>query len=290
MPKHFWFKFEWDKWRNDPDLRRCHKEAKGFWIDAIAVMEELDTYFLEGTPEDLCRDLVCTMEEFERSIAELKRTGAASISKNKGRVKIISRKILKDVNLTEYNRLKQQESRARRRVKKASNDSSKKEIKSLNLKKEESSNSNVECNPAARPNVAAADSLPEPKTAPQPPPPKTLDVEIFLGRTMAGIANRLGLKSLPDRFDWEKHLRWAFTNNFSADDVLECYDLMRQQDWRDGPITAKSVASTLPTLKDLRGKITGPKGGAHQQQPINEREFQKMLDNQKPIDESGRIN
>lgn len=137
-PKHHtWFKFEWDKWRNDPQLRRCNKEAKGFWIDVIAVMEELDTYFLEGTIEDLCRDIVCTREEFDRSVIELKRTGTASISKNQGRVKIISRKILKDVNLTEYNRLKQQESRKRRRVKKVSNDSSKKEFKEEELREEE---------------------------------------------------------------------------------------------------------------------------------------------------------
>lgn len=132
--KHFWFKFEWDKWRNDPSLRRCNKEAKGFWIDAIAAMEELDTYFLEGTPEDLCRDLVCTMDEFERSIAELKRTGAATISKSQGRVKVVSRKLLKEVNLTEYNRLKQQESRKKRRVKNMSRPISKIELRD---KKEE---------------------------------------------------------------------------------------------------------------------------------------------------------
>lgn len=136
---HSWFKMKWDLWRNDPQLRRCCKETRGFWIDAIAVMEEVDQYFVEGTIEELCRDIVCTRDEFDRSVAELLRTDAATVLVRVGRqfvasfspnrvltlksqtiVKIISRKILKDVNLTEYNKLKKRESRERQRVKKKS--------------------------------------------------------------------------------------------------------------------------------------------------------------------------
>lgn len=136
MSKHYWFKFEWAKWRNDPQLRLCSKETRGFWIDAIAAMEEQDTYFLEGTVEELCRVIICTRDEFERSVKELSRTGAATIEKVRTRVKLISRKILKDVNRTEYNRLKKRQSRSRQCVKPPSTDSSKDiEIKSL---KEES--------------------------------------------------------------------------------------------------------------------------------------------------------
>lgn len=84
------------------------------------------------------------------------------------------------------------------------------------------------------------------------PPPKTLPIEVFLGTAMAGIAVRMGLRSLPDKLDWEKHLRWAFANDFTSEDVLECYDLLRQQDWRDSPIAGKTIAKNLPQLDELR--------------------------------------
>jgi hypothetical protein len=112
MSKHYyWFKFEWAKWRNDPQLRRCSKETRGFWIDCIAAMEELDTYKLEGTPDELCRELFCTRKEFDRSIAELGASGAATITKSRTRVTIVSRKILKEVSVTEYNKLRKRKSR-----------------------------------------------------------------------------------------------------------------------------------------------------------------------------------
>jgi len=132
---NYWFKFEWDDWRNDPQLRRCCKETKGFWIDCIAAMEDLSTYFLQGTKEEICRDIVATSDEFDRSISELIRTGAATIligsqkngeisvknlhkiSENNEIVKIVSRRLLKKSNLTEYNRLKKRESRSRMNVK-----------------------------------------------------------------------------------------------------------------------------------------------------------------------------
>jgi hypothetical protein len=125
MP-NFWFKFEWSAWRNDKQLRRCSKETRGFWIDCIAAMEEQETFFIEGTPEEICREVVADRGEFDRSIAELSRHGAATIewlkpdakglSTAKGLkcqeiVKIISRRLLRKISITEYNTLKKRESR-----------------------------------------------------------------------------------------------------------------------------------------------------------------------------------
>lgn len=111
MP-NFWFKFEWGDWRNDRQLRRCSKETRGFWIDCIAAMEEQSTFFLEGTPEEICREVVADRGEFDRSLAELSRHGAATIEKRQETVKIISRRLLRKISITEYNRLKKRESRA----------------------------------------------------------------------------------------------------------------------------------------------------------------------------------
>jgi hypothetical protein len=110
---NFWFKFEWDVWRNDKQLRRCSKETRGFWIDCIAEMESQQTYFLQGTPEEICREVTADRGEFDRSIAELSRHGAATIEKSQETVKIICRRLLKKLSTTEYNRLKQQERRSR---------------------------------------------------------------------------------------------------------------------------------------------------------------------------------
>lgn len=128
----FWSKFEFRQWRDDKELKRCCKETRGFWIDCIVEMEDQETYFLEGTPDELCRVLNSTRKEFDRSVAELERTNAASVTKNQGLVKIVSRRLLKVANLREYNRLKQREHRRQETVKPASNAPSKElEIKTL---------------------------------------------------------------------------------------------------------------------------------------------------------------
>jgi len=75
-------------------------------------MEEQQTFFIEGTPDEICRDVVADRGEFDRSIAELTRTGAATVERCQEVVKLLSRRLLKKLNLTEYNRIKQQESRA----------------------------------------------------------------------------------------------------------------------------------------------------------------------------------
>jgi hypothetical protein len=130
--KKFWSKFEFRQWRDDKDLKRCSKETRGFWIDCIAEMEDSETYFVEGTQAELMRMLSCTADEFERSVEELERTNAASVSKNQGFVKIVSRRLLKAINLKEYNKLKQREHRRQENVKSVSNAPSKDiEIKSI---------------------------------------------------------------------------------------------------------------------------------------------------------------
>jgi hypothetical protein len=265
MPKprhHSWFKFEWNAWRNDPQLRRCSKETRGFWVDAIAVMEELDTYFIEGTVDELCRDLVCTEGEFTRSIAELVRTNAATVVKNQDSVKIISRRILKAHNLTEYNRLKKQEERDKKAVKAMSNDSSKNRVlEKKDKKREESSDTTLSVSPEI--STAVAETTPTPP--PAPPPVKELPIEIFFGLTLSGLCRRMGVKTLPNPSDWQKHLRWAFANGFSPDDVVECYDHMKQQSWRENAITPKALVAELPNLNDLRSPKppvpTGRKNG-----------------------------
>lgn len=142
MAQNFWFKFEWAKWLGDRELGRCTFETKGFWIQSIALMEEADTWFLEGTIEQIANLLGCSDRIAKRCVEDLETNNAAKISrskvkkngKNQDFVKVESRRLLKKHNLREYNKLKKREERENKAVKKKSNESSKElEFKSLKV-------------------------------------------------------------------------------------------------------------------------------------------------------------
>lgn len=120
-PKHYsWFKFDWDAYQQDSKRRRCSLETRGFWDELFVEMEKTDTYFIEGTIQEIANTAVCSTAQARRCIGELERTNAATIIKNQDLVKVISRRLLKRHNLREYNRLKQQEHRDKERVKRLS--------------------------------------------------------------------------------------------------------------------------------------------------------------------------
>jgi hypothetical protein len=79
-------------------------------------MEESGESFIEGTPEEVANLLGCSMEVLRRCVGELKRTKAAEVVAETNYVKIVSRRLLKKLNLREYNRLKQQERRGQSSV------------------------------------------------------------------------------------------------------------------------------------------------------------------------------
>lgn len=79
------------------------------------------------------------------------------------------------------------------------------------------------------------------------PPPLA---EVFAGTVTAGLAARMGVKTLPVRWEWHKELQWAFANGFSAEHVLGCYDQMKQDKfWENRAITAKALMKNLPEYK-----------------------------------------
>lgn len=149
---HWWFKFEWARWLGARDLHRCSLETRGFWIECIALMEEAETWFLEGTMAELANLIGCSPVIVKRSVDDLERNNAAEIMRTKVQknaksqeiVKIVSRHILKRVNLKEYNKLAKRKERQRKNVKPMSSFPSKElEIKSLRVL-EKKSITNVE--------------------------------------------------------------------------------------------------------------------------------------------------
>ena len=108
----WWFKFEIPAWRNSPELRVCSLEARGFWIDCIAIMRDTGQPTISGTYRDFARAVGCFPDEAKRCIAELKRNNTADVTIRNGRVTLISRKYSKELKSKELNRLRVQKHRS----------------------------------------------------------------------------------------------------------------------------------------------------------------------------------
>lgn len=81
------------------------------------------------------------------------------------------------------------------------------------------------------------------------------DLEIFLGTIEAGLCSRMGISSLPDQRTWHQKLTWAFQNKFTPPAVLECYDLLKSDEfWQTRSITPKVLIENLPNLPALKKK------------------------------------
>lgn len=108
----WWFKFEIPAWRNSPELRVCSLEARGFWIDCIAIMRDTGQATISGTYRDFARTVGCFPEEAKRCIAELKRNNTADVTIRNGHVTLTSRKYYKELKSKELNRLRVEKHRS----------------------------------------------------------------------------------------------------------------------------------------------------------------------------------
>lgn len=79
--------------------------------------------------------------------------------------------------------------------------------------------------------------------------------EIFVGTVTAELTKRMEVQSLPSKLQWQNGMNWAFENGFTSDHFLEAYDLLKLQNWRDGPVKPNHVVDNLPNLEKLRKEI-----------------------------------
>jgi len=102
----WWFKFEWRDWMNDPNLKLCSYEAKGFWIDCLCVMREMESAEISGTIDEVRRLLGCLPEDVIQLANELKNTKTADVTFCNGNVTILSRRAAKELSAKQNNRLR----------------------------------------------------------------------------------------------------------------------------------------------------------------------------------------
>lgn len=95
---------------------------------------------------------------------------------------------------------------------------------------------------------------PEPSVVCSAGHPNEAEIE-FVGEVLDGIRTRQKLNVIRDEAGWSDTAIFARTNNFSPTQVFDCYDLLKQQKWRRGPVTANVVATNLENLDNLKLEI-----------------------------------
>jgi len=132
----WWFKFEFNIWRTDSSLRRCSLETRAFWLECLCVMHETDTYFVEGSVEELGWLIGCSTEIVAKCSVELQRTKTADVTLGNGSVTLLSRRLKRGLSDREQTRLRVQRHRGNANVTRQSKSKSKSKEKEVKNKKE----------------------------------------------------------------------------------------------------------------------------------------------------------
>lgn len=245
MAKDWWFKFEFNKWRNDSLLRQCSLETKGFWLEAICVMREMGTDRLKGSYADIARMVGCFPDETERCISELRRTKTADVTLGNDCVTLVSRYIKKENKRREQTKLRVRKLRGNAPCNAPVTDRVISKSKEKEIREEESTQE------------ASAFS----------PHQQVLD----------GIRTELGILQLPNEPLWLIEIERAQKNGFTVDHCIETFTLMRRQHWRTGPIKPSTWAENLTNVANLRHELSQQNNGTNKQPSEREKSAQRTI-------------
>jgi hypothetical protein len=78
--------------------------------------------------------------------------------------------------------------------------------------------------------------------------------EEFLKIARDGICKELKVSAIPNESRWLPDLRWAWTENYQPEQVVEVFEILNRQEARRFPVTAANIAASLPHLEKLRGE------------------------------------
>jgi hypothetical protein len=104
---HYYSKFFWRDWRNDLALKRCSREARGFWMDLLCIMHECSPVghlAINGEPMSL-KDIALYADIDQRSarrlLEVLEKSGVFSRTTNGT---IFCRRMVRDAEASETGR------------------------------------------------------------------------------------------------------------------------------------------------------------------------------------------
>jgi hypothetical protein len=108
----------------------------------------------------------------------------------------------------------------------------------------------------------------------------------FLDFVLDGIRTELNLNVVRNEHEWVDACQYGYQNGFSADQLLETFQLVRKQKWRKARVTAKNVADNLTELPKLRVEIEEQENGTDKK-PTSERErsAKRVIDGERLADE-----
>lgn len=125
MPRPPAMQFYTGDWKKDPNLSACSLSTRGFWIDALCAMHESDrSGTITGTAEQLARTLRCLPSEVHPAADELQATGAASVTIRNGVITLTCRRMNREFNERNSNRLRQERHRNNGKITPSSSSSS----------------------------------------------------------------------------------------------------------------------------------------------------------------------
>lgn len=117
-------------------MRRCSLETRAFWLEILCVMHETEEPILSGSFEEIARLVGCESAEVARCVLELKRTNTADVTIGHGDVTVLSRRLERELNGKESNKLRKRRERESKNVTTMSHDRVRSKSKSK-IKEEE---------------------------------------------------------------------------------------------------------------------------------------------------------
>jgi protein required for attachment to host cells len=246
----YWLKLDLDDWLNDPCCRGLKRENRDSWLTACLFMHREGTFFLEGPPDVLAKQLSLSESEFEEFISDLKRTKTADVTQRPEKIRIVSRRFHKATKVRQQNNLRKKKQRSKEHVTQESQESHGAIVNNYKLEDKKDGSNEPSKKPDATQNNSERFSQAETEKA------------IHSGKVLAGVAKELNLSQLPNKLGWINAADWAFRNGFNAEQFLECFILMRSQHWRTGAIRPTTVTENLPEIEKLRLDVANqPKNG-----------------------------
>jgi hypothetical protein len=106
--KQPWMKFFVGDWRTDPAVSLCTPAARGVWIDLLTAMHQAGcSGELRGTCDQLARIARCSTADLTQALTEFQTTGAADVTERNGVITVANRRMVREAQERERNRLRQ---------------------------------------------------------------------------------------------------------------------------------------------------------------------------------------
>jgi hypothetical protein len=102
------FQFYPGDWMKDPQVSMLSAASRGVWFDLICAMHEAGRLgSLSATTDQFARIARCSTAEFVQALTDFQATGVANVTERNGKVTVVNRRMKREHNEREGNKLRQ---------------------------------------------------------------------------------------------------------------------------------------------------------------------------------------